>query len=158
MSLATGGNDLNVFFFNTTKTILVGLIDRKWTQKTTFWPSWHPCFNNFGGPKKSFSGLLQSCFGVNEEVFELCSRKAYFWVCFHQESLINYPKNQNCRSKICSFLAFLIGNFWQFWGLKKVVLWTLSILFLSCVGSVWALFLTLKKSLTFVCIFMSKGS
>ena len=36
------------------------------------------------------------------------------------------------------------GSFLTFLGVKKVVFWNFSKLFWSCLGSVWALFLTLK--------------
>ena len=36
------------------------------------------------------------------------------------------------------------GSFLTILGVKKVVFWTFSKLFWSCLGSVWALFLTLK--------------
>ena len=36
------------------------------------------------------------------------------------------------------------GSFLAIFGVEKVIFWTFSKLFWSCLGSVWALFLTLK--------------
>mgnify|MGYP001790979268 CR=1 FL=1 len=42
------------------------------------------------------------------------------------------------------------GSFLTILGVEKVVFWTFSKLFWSCLGSVWALFLTLKDLLLVV--------
>ena len=55
------------------------------------------------------------------------------------------PKIENFGQKYAHFGSFE-GSFWTILGVKKVVFWTFSKLFGSCLGSVWALFSVLKVS------------
>ena len=73
-----------------------------------FWPFW--------GSKKSTSEHFQSFFRVVLNVFE----KAYFWMYFQIERLINDSQNRNFGENICSFWPFL-GVIFDHFGVKKVV-------------------------------------
>ena len=59
------------------------------------------------------------------------------------------PKIEIFIQKFAHFGRF-DGSFLTIFGVKKVVFWTFSKLFSSCLGSVWALFSTLKVPLLVV--------
>jgi len=56
------------------------------------------------------------------------------------------PKIENCGQKIADFDRSE-GSFLTIFEVKKVVFWTFSALFQSCLGCVWASFLVLKGQL-----------
>ena len=56
------------------------------------------------------------------------------------------PKIEIFGQNLAHFGGF-DGSFLTILGVKKVVFWTFSKLFWSCLGSVWALFLVLKDAL-----------
>ena len=56
------------------------------------------------------------------------------------------PKSEILGQKFAHFGRFE-ASFLTIFGVKKVVFWTFSKLFWTCLGSVWALFLYLKGPL-----------
>ena len=107
-------------------------------------------FWQFSSSKKTyisqtFTRLSESCLG--------CARALFFWqtkplfrVNFQTRRLVNHLKNEDFLG-IIDKLGQFRGSISTSYGSKKVVFWTFLKLFWSCLGSVWALFSTLKGPL-----------
>ena len=110
-----------------------------------FLPKLTPQFWPFWGSKKSFSGLLESCFGVVQDSLRHCfwTKKAHFWVYFQLRRLINDLEKWDFLSKFDHFETSILTIL----GFEKVIFWTFSKLFWSCFGRIKALFLDIEGPL-----------
>ena len=139
-------------FFSSIDELKIEIAERIQTRKlkvcaefaSVFWPFW--------GLEKSYSGLYQSgwekfcvyfflffffqmCLATGRSDFNLSSQNQGDKNIIARRSKIEPKIDTFCRADI-SDLPIL--------GVVKVVFWNFSKLFKSCLGSIWALFLTLK--------------